>query len=171
MAVREADGCGGCGASYTTLHGTGHVRRCDHIISSYLILAYGCAAVADHLLLLLPWCISVVGIRDTANLAWKLSTAIEYEQQQQQQAEGGSADDGVVDRLLDSYESERRPHVRCAPTTILAYHPPCQPNNQPSRHHRQQLALTSLLCLLCVCSVCSALYNNQGVYPDRDPSG
>ena len=140
MAVREADGCGGCGTSYTTLHGTGHVRRCEHIISSYrrpyLILAYyyGCAAVADHLLLLLlPWCISVVGIRDTANLAWKLSTAIEYEQQQQQQqqeAGGGSADDGVVDRLLDSYESERRPHVRCAPTTILAYHPPCQPTNR-----------------------------------------
>lgn len=68
------------------------------------------------------WLWLYVGIRDTANLAWKLSAAIEYEQQQQQQqqAEGGSAD-GVVDRLLDSYESERRPHVRCAPTINTNY--------------------------------------------------
>ena len=65
------------------------------------------------------------GIRDVANLAWKLATALQLEHlctplvsirgsplALQQHVDDINAKGAAVERLLESYESERRPHVR-----------------------------------------------------------
>ena len=44
------------------------------------------------------------GIRDAANLAWKLALCVKHAD--------SLAGDGRLDVVLDSYQSERRPHVR-----------------------------------------------------------
>ncbi|MGE5148390.1 MAG: bifunctional 3-(3-hydroxy-phenyl)propionate/3-hydroxycinnamic acid hydroxylase [Candidatus Eiseniibacteriota bacterium] len=46
------------------------------------------------------------GIRDAANLAWKLQMVLQ---------------DGAADRLLDSYEAERKPHVRTLVATAKEF--------------------------------------------------
>ena len=53
------------------------------------------------------------GIRDAANLAWKLATVLQLEQRGP--TGNAAADLGnsvAIEWLLESYESERRPHVR-----------------------------------------------------------
>jgi 3-(3-hydroxy-phenyl)propionate hydroxylase len=64
------------------------------------------------------------GIRDAANLAWKLAAVLQ---------------DGAPDRLLDTYQSEREPHVRAVIESAVAAGSIIQTTDPGLAHDRDEL--------------------------------